>query len=456
MASVDRRTFLSGAAAVAVAGAVLPGSAEASDAGGGGRGAPATPPAFSLRNARILLGDGTEVQGGLRVEDGRIVALGPAVTEGTDLGGEVLWPGLTLAGAPLGLFEIGLESATHDQGEDSDGVLPQVRALDGYNPRSAVVGVARAAGIQQALVIPGGGMVSGQAAWVRLVGETRSEAVLVEEAGACVHVGGSGKGGLPGQGHSRMGVLANLRALLEQNRKDCEDPVVPLEGPLPPSRGTSGVTRRGLGRWFGGEGHAAAPGKDPVTLDPRQRALRALRHRERKALLFAERADDLLAAVDLARAWNLDAVIVGAAEGHLVARALADAGFPLLVGPVTVQPSGWDRLAACYENAARLHAAGVRFALRVGDAHMARDLTTEAGIAVAHGLPFGAAVAAVSGNAPAFWGLDAGVLRVGGPATFVHASGDPLQPRHQARAMWRDGAPVPLVSRQTELYARWK
>lgn len=158
----------------------------------------------------------------------------------------------------------------------------------------------------------------------------------------------------------------------------------------------------------------------------------------------------------LAQAWNLDAVLVGAAEGHLVARALADAGYPLLVGPVTTQPSGWDGLASTYENAARLHAAGVRFALRMPDGHMARELSTEAGIAVAHGLPFGAAVAAITGNAPGMWGLPEGLLRVGGPATFVHASGDPLQPRHMARAMWRDGVPVPLTSRQTELYARWR
>jgi len=243
-----------------------------------------------------------------------------------------------------------------------------------------------------------------------------------------------------------MGVLANLRAMLEQNRKDCEEPA-------PGAAVADTPPRRGL---FRRSTPAPASAKDPVALDPRQRALRALRHRERKALLHADRADDLLAAVELAKAWNLDAVLVGGAEGHLVARALADAGYPMLVGPVTTQPSGWDGLAATYENVARLHAAGVRLALRMPDGHMARELSTEAGIAVAYGLPFGAAVAAITGNAPAMWGLPEGVLRVGGPATFVHASGDPLQPRHMARAMWREGAPVALVSRQTELFERWR
>lgn len=439
MASVDRRRFLIGAASAAALAPGMLGRAWASSA---------PEAAFTLSNARILLGDGNETRGGIRVEGGVIAAIGASVTGGTDLGGEVLWPGMVLTGAPIGLFEIGLESATHDESEGSDGVLPQIRAIDAYNPRSAVVGVARAAGMQSALVFPGGGMVSGQAAWVRLSGQTRAEATLLAEAGACMHVGGSGKGGLPGQGHSRMGVLANQRALLEQNRKDCEEPAPGAE--VAPSE------RRGLGGLFRKAPSMPSSGKEPAALDARQRALRALRHREQKALLHADRADDLLAAIELAKAWNLDAVLVGGAEGHLVAKALSDAGYPMLIGPVTTQPSGWDGLAATYENAARLHAAGVRFALRMPDGHMARDLSTEAGIAVAHGLPFGAAVAAISGNAPAMWGLPEGVLREGGPASFVHVSGDPLQPRHFARAMWRDGVPVALTSRQTELFERWR
>lgn len=88
---------------------------------------------FTLSNARILVGDSTELKGGLRVEKGLIAEVGPTVKGGTDLGGALLWPGLYNGGSPLGLWEIDLESGTHDETEGSDSILPQARVVDAYN-----------------------------------------------------------------------------------------------------------------------------------------------------------------------------------------------------------------------------------------------------------------------------------------------------------------------------------
>jgi imidazolonepropionase-like amidohydrolase len=109
-----------------------------------------------------------------------------------------------------------------------------------------------------------------------------------------------------------------------------------------------------------------------------------------------------------------------------------------------------------YENAALLHAAGVRFGMRLGDPHRLRDLTTEAGIAVAYGLPYGVAVAAISGTGPGLWGLDVGQIKVGHRGSCVLTDGDPLQPRSRVLGVWMDGAPLPLVDRQTGLYERFR
>lgn len=427
MASADlsRRAVLAGAAALAA----LPAAAAETTVRPVGPGV-----GFSLKNARVLVGDGAVVEGGVRVEDGRIVEVGAGVGDGEDLGGATLFPGFYEAGTVLGLYEVDLEGGTHDEAESSDAITPQARVVDGYNPRSALLPVARLGGVLGALVMPGGGgLVSGQAAWVRTAGDTVADAVVKAPAGVCLQLGHAATGGLPNGPKSRMGVAMKLRDLFDQ-----EAP------PAPPGEGKR--------RIFAPKPKPPADEK----LTRGQRALRAVLRRETKALLVADRADDLLFALDLAREYALDAVIVGAAEGHLVARALADAGHPVLVGPVTIQPDSPEHLHVRYENAALLHAAGVRIALRQGGPHTVRDLPTEACVAVAHGLPWDAAIAAVSGAAPGFWGLSVGKIAAGFEATFALAAGDPLQPRTALTGVWMRGERLPLRSRQSDLYERYR
>lgn len=411
MASVSRRSFLAGAAAFAVGG-----RAWAEDG-------------VTLSNARILVGDGTEVTGGVRVRAGRIEAVGPDVTGGEDLGGAVLYPGIYVAGSQLGLWEVDLEAATHDEGEGKDALVPQARVIDAYNPASEVIPVCRVGGILGALVMPTRGVVSGQAAWMRTFGDTVDAATIQAPAAVCFGLGHSATG-LPGGPTSRMGVAMAIRDLFDAN---------PLPDPPAAAKGKKGEE----------------PAKPPVPTRT-QSILYALRRRETKAVFAAERASDILVALELAEELRLDALILGGAEAHVVREQLAAAKVPVLLGPVTTQPSSFDTFRASYENAARLHAAGVPFAFRVGGPHNARDLTTEAGIAVAYGLPFGAAVAALSGNGPSFWDLKVGRIQAGFEASFAMTDGDPLQPRSRVLRLWGQGAELPVRSRQTELYERFR
>jgi imidazolonepropionase-like amidohydrolase len=381
---------------------------------------------FTVSNARILVGDGTETTGGIRVRGGKIDAVGPAVTGGEDLRGAVIYPGIYLGATPLGLFEVDLEAASHDDAETSNAVVPQVRVVDAYNPRSEVIPVCRVGGILGALVTPTRGLVAGQAAWMRTFGDSVAETTILSPAGVCFGLGHSATGATGGP-TSRMGVAGQLRDLFDANAAPA--------APDPKKK----------------------KGEDkPPTYTATQRTFHALLRRETKALFFAERASDLRVALALIAEYKLDGILVGAAEGHLLAGEIAAAGVPVILAPTTTQPASFDTFAASYENPARLHAAGVKFAFRSPGAHNARDLTTEAGIAVAYGLPYGAAIAALSGNGPSFWNLDMGVLRVGAEASFVATDGDPMQPRSQVIRLWGRGAPIPVRSRQTELYERFK
>ncbi len=412
MAFVNRRQFLVGSAAFAVGGRAW------------------AEEGVTLSNARILVGDGTEITGGIRVRAGTIEAVGPEVTGGEDLGGAVVYPGIYLAGAPLGLFEVDLEGGTHDEGEGKDDIVPQARVIDAYNPASALLPVGRVGGIVGALVTPTRGVISGQAAWMRTFGDTVDDAILAAPAGVCFGLGHAATG-LSGGPTSRMGVAMVIRDLFDAN------PV-----PDPPAEEKKGKKKEEKKK------------EKPPTR--KEVILHALRRRETKAIFSAERASDIHVALDLIEEFGLDGMVIGGAEAHLVADRLAAAKVPVLLGPVTTQPSSFDTLRARYDNAALLHAAGVRFAFRVGGPHNARDLTTEAGIAVAHGLPRSAAIAALSGNGPGFWLLAAGQVKPGYEATFVMTDGDPLQPRTRALRMWGRGAEIPLRSRQTELYERFR
>ena len=111
MASADctRRGFLTGIAALAGA-SFLPGRAWAEGA------------SFTLSNARILTGDGKALDGGVRVEAGRIAALG-AVTRQDP--GQTLWPGMWLAAAPIGCSRW-VSSPGRRRVRGSDAVVPQV------------------------------------------------------------------------------------------------------------------------------------------------------------------------------------------------------------------------------------------------------------------------------------------------------------------------------------------
>lgn len=449
----SRRSFLGGAfgsGLVATSGSTIssplppPYAYEKGDLGGW---IPDAPASYTLRNLTLLDGDGRRRAGGVRVENGVIAEVG-ALSSGTDAGGATLFPGFFDGGTPIGLWEVDLEGSTHDESESSDSIVPAVNVLDSFNALSAVIPVGRRQGVLGALCIPSGGLVSGQAAWVHLAGSRTSEATMAKGAGLLINLGRGGTGALPNQPRSRMGVVAKLRELFEANKLP-DDPHAGCSADEKAHKCTGGQCKKGKA--------AAKKGEKPPEFTPTQRVWHAALRREQKVIFSANRSSDILAGLALAKEFSLDAVFLGGAEAHLVARDLADANVPLIVGPITTQPSGWDTLHTAYENAARLHAAGVNLVLRTGSPHNLRELPTEAVVAVAHGLPYEAAIAAACGrNAAKIWGIPVGSIAVGQRATFALANGDPIQPRTKMERAWINGKEVSLRSRQVDLFERFR
>jgi len=162
----------------------------------------------------------------------------------------------------------------------------------------------------------------------------------------------------------------------------------------------------------------------------------------------------------LGREEGVRLILDGAEEGWLVAAEIAEAGVPVLLNPISNLPSDLEMRAARMENAAALNAAGVVIAIKgnEGSVHRAREARYNAGNAVSHGLPFEAAIAALTVNPARIFGMAGqfGELRAGAAADVVVWSGDPLEPLSSVTAEFINGQEQALTSRQILLRDRYR
>ena len=186
-------------------------------------------------------------------------------------------------------------------------------------------------------------------------------------------------------------------------------------------------------------------------------------------LVHVERASDILQVIDLKREFrSLRIVIVGASEGWLVADRIAASGIPVIASAVNDLPASFEQLAATQSNVGRMRAAGVRVSIGTINDDETRNVFRErqyAGNLVAltkipgaTGLSWGEALAAItSGPAEAIgMGGDFGSLAPGRRADVVIWSGDPLDPRSAAEAVFIDGVEQPLTNHQSRLRDRYR
>lgn len=154
--------------------------------------------------------------------------------------------------------------------------------------------------------------------------------------------------------------------------------------------------------------------------------------------IHAYAPDDVLTALRVTEELGLRGVVEGAYGAHLVARPLADAAVPVILGPAVSGSGRTQRAPDAYartpEAAARLHRAGVPVALSTDD-DRGRSVAVEAAMARGHGLPADAALRAVTLDAARILGVDdrIGSLEAGKDADLVLWSGDPVGTWGEAR-----------------------
>jgi len=382
-----------------------------------------------IRDAKVYTesAQGTLEHADVLVRDGKIAAVGKGLSppaEGSVIEGNnrPLTPGLFGGISALGLGEVVAESSTWDAQLNLDAAggpkwRPDFDVTLAFNPRSVLVPVTRIEGVTWAVLSPfsKNSMVSGQGAAVTLDG--RFDAAMEGSRSLFISLGGDSK--------SRTGgSRAAQYMLLQQAFHEVRAPRSPNEGALLNAEG-----REALAPYVAGG----------------------------RIVFEVERASDIHQLLLFVRRHDLNAVISGGSEAWLVADELARARIPVILNPLDNLPDSFDSLGARLDNAVLLHRAGVRVAFSAGDDYNARNIRQLAGNAVAHGLPWEVALAAITTVPADIFGVGAqhGRIETGQVADLVLWIGDPLEITTQAEQVWIAGRPLSMRSRQTELRDRY-
>jgi imidazolonepropionase-like amidohydrolase len=421
---------------------------------------PAAAQTVAIVNARLEPVSSAAIPNGtLVIKDGKIAALGakvtvPAGAKVIDAKGGVVTPGFIAPSSNLGAAEVNAVRETRDDGT-GNALSAAFDISYGINPASTFLGLARDGGITSSAVTPvltgtGGGahehaddgvveemtagktgdgdppLFGGQAAFIRL----KAGAPDIVEASKLAVTVSLGESGARAAGGSRGANLVLIRSALEDARAFAARRAAFEQG----ATRDFGLSRLDLQALI-----PVVQGKIPL-------------------LIRVSRAADIRQALKLAAEEKIKVILEGVEEGWMVAPEIAKAGVPVIVDPQADLPDSFEALGARLDNAARLNAAGVSVAINGSrDFNNLRQERLNAGLAVANGLPYSAALAAVTLVPAKMWGQDAkvGSLEVGKLADVVVWNGDPLETTSWPTTVLVGGVEQPKDGRHEQLKARY-
>ncbi len=348
--------------------------------------------------------------GQLLIGGGKILAIGETVDapegcEVFDAHGCLVTPGLIDAHTHIGLHEEAIRWEGADYNEMSAPVTPEMRAIDGINPRDESFLHALAGGVTAAVTGPGSAnVIGGTFCAMKLHGRTVDDMVLRPAVAMKIAMGENPKGCYGQQGKkapvTRMGVAALLRGTLAKAKKYAADVAA-----------------------------AQAEGK-PAPFDFQMEAMLPVLRREMPLKAHAHRADDIMTVLRICREFDVDVTLDHVTEGHLIVDELVAAGKPVLVGPSFGSKSKFELKEKSFKTPGILAKAGLDVCI-ITDAPVIplQHLPLCAGLAVADGMPEDAAWQAITINPAKVAGIAdrVGSLEVGKDADLAVFQGNPLE-----------------------------
>ncbi len=384
-----------------------------------------------VKDAKVVTNEaaGTFETATVVITDGRLTQIGSDVSipDGADIidgAGHWVTPGLFAPFARIGLVEISAERSTNDTRASKAATSVSELAADSFNPQSPVIDITRVEGITHAAIAGSSShnIFAGIGSVINTSGSFGS--VMDDKAFVFVELG---ERGARIAGGSRSASLSQLRAALDDALRYPARYGGPDDGDALTRRDAAALAR-------------AARGQMPM-------------------VITADRAVDLLKIIDLKQDYGgLDIIVLGAAEGWMVADQIAQSYLKVMIDPHDNLPSSFDNVAARLDNAVLLKAAGVEFAFMSRSSefsHNIRLLPQHAGNAVGNGLDWDTAFRAITVTPASWFDVDVGTLEIGAPANLVVWDGDPLEVTSSPEMIMIDGQRQSAASRQTELRDRY-
>ncbi len=314
-----------------------------------------------------------------------------------DASGLRVYPGFVDAHSHIGLSE---ERKTHQGDESNEGtnpITPCVRAIDAINPMDSAFHNALAAGITGVMVGPGSANpIGGQFAFIKTHGRRVDDMIVLAPAAIKLAFGENPmtnyglNGNIPA---SRMGIASLIREELT------------------------------LAKQYFDNGHQT---QETFNME----CYRELFAGTIPLKAHVHRANDIFTAMRIADEFGLGLTLDHCTEGHLIADAIAQSGYPAIVGPSLASRSKDEVSLSDFKTPGILQKAGVLVALTT-DHPVSRiqHLPLCAGLAAKEGMSEWGALRAITIDAARICRVDhrLGSLKEGKDADIVIYDGNPLE-----------------------------
>jgi imidazolonepropionase-like amidohydrolase len=377
----------------------------------------------AIRGETVHTMAGPAIKNGvILIRDGKIAAIGSGdaitIPDGVRvLTAKVVTPGLIDAHSTVGLT--GIFNIPHDQDqlERSSPIQPELRAIDAYNPKEELVDWVRSFGVTTIHTGHGPGeLVSGQTIVVKTWGSTVEQATLVPTRAVAATLSADAQKADRGSPGTRSKMMSMLRAEFIKARE------------YRAKRQAAASEEASDGEKQSDQKDAK---KDPPARDLRLEALVDVLDRKLPLLVTAHRSQDIANTLRLAKEFEIDIWLDGAAEAHLLVDQIKAAGVPVFIHPMMARPSGELRNFSL-ETPAKLHAAGIPVVFQSGyESYVpkTRVVLFEAAKSVANGLTFDEALGAITRDPARILGIAdrVGTLEVGKDGDAALYDGDPFE-----------------------------
>lgn len=389
-----------------------------------------------IKNATIHVGNGQVIENGtIQVNNGKIEKVGKDIpipvddVKVFDVKGKQVYPGLILPASDVGIREIGGNAVrgSNDYFELGD-YNTNVRSIVAYNADSRIPGTLRANGILLANSIPQGGLIPGASSVVQLDAWNYEDAAYKTD----------------------IGLHFNMPSLLSrQGRQQSPDPV------------KQGLEKIEEVKQFFRQAKAYLQETTHKATNLKFEATKGLFEKKQKFFIHCEIVRQILIAIDFAKEFGFDIVLVGASESYQVAELIKQNNIAVILNQEHALPTlDDDDVDQPFKTPAMLQKAGVLFALNDNDdGSRYRNLPFNAGTSVAYGLTKEEALTAITLNAAKILGIAdrTGSIEVGKDANIVVCEGDILDMKTSiVTDAFIQGRKVSLENKQTQLYERYK